>query len=508
MDHLFRFRGVAHPRGEKADYDGLFLKEDELSQRAKDLSGTPLWSEHESDKKIGWVTGAEVGEGGELVVSGVIDRSVSEEAREHARKIRRGEMTGLSLGIDHMVRVDHDGRRKVVDKKIEELSVTVDPDLPGTFISEVVEDTATWKTAQNCATVSIENFRTKNSLAKKQKELNGVLKDIFEDSQPSSSQSKMASAEGQGPTELDAVKAKLAALEEEKRTLQKQLSENTELVSTLKEDPDKIKSIVSQYQSSVRALQKQMEEDEAALIDQVAADMVAAGVDPAKNPAIFETIKNGKESPENYQPFYEFLKTTAGAASRQRASEMEKQYQEKNAQYEQSLVSNKELEERVNAAEKAKLEMEQRFQQMEEQQQRADKYQSIVSGSAPLKRMRTEEPSAEGSVAPPTPSASIFGNTDSNVIKFDTASSSMVQAIPLRRFQPIEQSNAPEEFKTRMLDIFSSAKNNTGMGVMDIGRLTGRDYGKLQDGVLSDGSIDPRAGELRASRLPQAFSHE
>ena len=506
MDHLFRFRGVAHPRGEKADYDGLFLKEDELSQRAKDLAGTPLWSEHEADKKIGWVTGAEVGEAGELVVSGVIDRSVSEEAREHARKIRRGEMTGLSLGMDHMVRVDTDGRRRVVDKKIEELSVTVDPDLPGTFISEVAEDTATWKTAQNCATVSIENFRTKNSLAKKQKELDSVLKDIFAQDQPS--QSKMAGAgAGTERTELDSVKEKLAALEDEKRALQQQLSENKELVSSLKEDPDKIKSIVSQYQSSVRALQKQMEEDEAALIDQVAADMVAAGVDPAKNPAIFETIKNGKESPENYQPFYEFLKTTAGAASKQRASEMEKQYQEKNAQYEQSLVSNKELEERVNAAEQAKLEMEKRFQQMEEQQQRADKYQSMVSGSAPLKRMRTEEPESAATTTTAAP-ASIFGNTDANVIKFDTASTSMVQATPLRRYQPIEQSNAPDEFKTRMLDIFASGRNNTGMGVMDIGRLTGRDYGKLQDGILSDGSIDPRAGELRASRLPQVFSNE
>ena len=42
--------GSCHPRGEDSDFDGLFLKRDEIKGMASDLCGKPILVEHDSAK--------------------------------------------------------------------------------------------------------------------------------------------------------------------------------------------------------------------------------------------------------------------------------------------------------------------------------------------------------------------------------------------------------------------------------------------------------------------------
>ena len=53
--------GCVHPQGEAEDYDGLFFKQSELSQLARDLVGKPLCIEHMDKEPAGRVCHAWVG---------------------------------------------------------------------------------------------------------------------------------------------------------------------------------------------------------------------------------------------------------------------------------------------------------------------------------------------------------------------------------------------------------------------------------------------------------------
>ena len=544
--HLMRFRGVAHPTGEANDYDGLFLTKEQIEERSRDVVGTPIWHEHgeQGVTKIGWVTAGSVGDKNQLVVDAVIDRNSFEGARV-ARMMKAGKLKGLSLGMDHMVSEDQvTGRRRVIAKTIGEVSVTDDPDRPDTFISDIAPDSEMWDITRQRVVSGLEKRRTKNALNKKRTEILQLFRQAASDleaerllSQHNSAHTKeadltvvdssaptsftpendapMSSAEqqvgGEAQTdlsEMEMMRQKLAQIEADKQKLQSKLLEQDGMVQAWRDNPDKLKEIVARHNAKLQTMQEKMAEDEQELIDKVAADMIAAGVDPEKNQEIFETIKAGKNDPEAYKPLYTILKTTAGAASEKRATDMEVQYQAKNAETERLLQDKQELQQRLDAADAARIQMETQFKQQQDVEQRAQTYKGFVSGFSSdtqpsRKRSRHDEDAAAQSSAGATAATATTQPDSGAFFDYSAAPANLGVHAP-RVFNPL--AGAEDETSSRLLSLFSQGRGRSGMGRLDVPNLVGKDYGKLTDGANADGTIDARAPELRSQRPPIAFA--
>lgn len=532
--HLMRFRGVVHPTGEDNDYDGLFLTKDDIDARARDIVGTPIWCEHKGTKKIGWVTAGSVNSENQLVVDGAINRNTFEGARV-SRRMRSGKLTGLSLGVDHMVREDPTtGIQRVLTKTIGEVSVTEDPDRPDTFISAIAPDSEMWDLTRRRVVGGLEKRRTKNALNKKKVELLGLFKQATADlesdriaAQLNSAHTKegidpgagsigrkdepMSAPEAQQPpaaaadlSEVEMMRQKIAQMEADKQQLQAQLSEQDGMVQAWRDNPDKLKEIVARHNSKLHTLQEKMAEDEKDIIDKVTADMLAAGVDPEKNPEIFETIKSGKEQPEAYKALYQLLKTTAGAASEKRATIAEAGYQAKNAEAERLVAEKAALQQRLDTADAARLKVEGQFQQQHDHEQRAQQLAGFVgdlSASRPAKRARDtaaeqQQEQAAASAAPAVQDNSAYFGGGSAPANFGVHAPFVANVLD----------TANEQLKGTLLGLFDQGRGRVGMGRLDVPGLMGRDYGKMTTGVNADGSIDMRASEIRSQRPPIALA--
>lgn len=115
--------GVVHPKGESSEYDGLFFKENEMCKLAEDLVGKPILFEHDSDKVVGKIIHAFVGQGveeGELFCLFEMDKTF--EGEMASAFLEGGIAADLSLGHDVQIR-ESETSSEVVGKIPVEVSL-------------------------------------------------------------------------------------------------------------------------------------------------------------------------------------------------------------------------------------------------------------------------------------------------------------------------------------------------------------------------------------------------
>lgn len=145
-DGGFRFYGSVHPKGQGSDYNGLLLTQSEIINKSKELVGLPILFEHDGiDQTTGEIDHTKMlgkiessfqdPSTGRLMVVGKINRKHSKGA-DVINKIRRGDISELSLGIDHRLGPD----LNVIDKNFKEVSLTSKGALPDTLIYSVCDD--------------------------------------------------------------------------------------------------------------------------------------------------------------------------------------------------------------------------------------------------------------------------------------------------------------------------------------------------------------------------------
>ena len=123
----------AHPIAEDGEkYNGFLMTRDDMEKCVKDLSNAYAADTH--GKKIGKVAGGFIDYSGRLRVTLEIDGKTHPEL---AKKLENGDYKGVSLGLKHFVDPD---TFEVTDKKIIEISVCEEGDLPGTDIIHVKRD--------------------------------------------------------------------------------------------------------------------------------------------------------------------------------------------------------------------------------------------------------------------------------------------------------------------------------------------------------------------------------
>jgi hypothetical protein len=465
--HLKEFQGSAHPPGQDDDYDGVFLTRSEIEQKAKSIVGTPIWYEHNGSKKVGWVRRGSVDEEGRLVVHGVVDRN-SFAGVKAARELESGSLKGLSLGIDHLVMKDDERNfMKIASKAIEEVSVTADPDLPDTMISNVAPDSEAWKLQRQRVAQGLQKHKTKTQVMKNRAELQRLRKEASdrkismsappaEQQQDASPAAAAPTTEGQGEvSEMDALRQKLDAQQKRMAELEAEKAQQEQEFAALQSAenmPDaKQKQIIAQHEARMASKRAEMAEEEAGIIDRITADIIASGEKP--NPELIEMIKMGKDKPEGYNPLYRYVKSQAGAAAYKRATEAETLYQAEKQQNALKDAKIAELNERLAKSDTAQQQIQAQAQQQAEFAQRKLQYGQFVSGATdPTARKRArvdEEPevaaaSAVGTTTPSTDADVTFG---------------MSAAPPGITFMPAGVQPAEVTGQSSMLEMFESVKS-------------------------------------------------
>lgn len=147
----FEFDGCFWPSGEDENYDGFFMKRSEIDREVSDFGDEelPIHHEHDYNNKIGTLKKYK-DKDGKLCMNGKIDIT-NPFGDKVARGIQKGEIKHLSVGLKAMK--DHTGR--IVNKKVIEVSTTVNPAVDGTSIFNVKEYPESYWTKRKADTIQL-----------------------------------------------------------------------------------------------------------------------------------------------------------------------------------------------------------------------------------------------------------------------------------------------------------------------------------------------------------------
>lgn len=113
--------GTCNPAGESSDYNGLYLRKDEIEEIVQNgLSGIPVKQEH-TGGDIGRVVSCFKGNNGELQCLLELDGSL--EGDIAAGFVRDGIATELSLGYSVDIHHSDNNKYRTGKKKIQEISL-------------------------------------------------------------------------------------------------------------------------------------------------------------------------------------------------------------------------------------------------------------------------------------------------------------------------------------------------------------------------------------------------
>lgn len=125
--------GVVHPKGEDADYDGLFFKQGEMQQLSKDLVGLPLCIEHLDEHVVGEIIHSWVSTEEHRPECFVMFQTDDNDIRGNiaSNLIQKGFCTDLSLG--HECEIESSSL-SVIKKTPKEVSICSQGARPRTHI--------------------------------------------------------------------------------------------------------------------------------------------------------------------------------------------------------------------------------------------------------------------------------------------------------------------------------------------------------------------------------------
>ncbi len=347
--------GSCHPPGKENNYDGTFLTKENMKEKLKDLPGTPILWEHNGQKKIGEITDGYVDERQRLIVKGKIDRGTWEGAKTIS-SLRNGKFKGLSLGMEHLIGISADWV-KIIDKKINEISVTSNPDLPETEVYYVQDDSEHFNLAKNYLREFWQTEKLKKNVYKAKSNLlelttqlqNNTNNSIEKNTNTMENQkSNVDSPSAATPTateenekisgssidDVETLKKEIDKIQQEKQQLEEQGKQYNKLFLEFSKDPMKYHQIMLQHKQKVEDMQKEMQEKE-----KVVEDFITTNFLKQREPIpemLREASKNGPNMPETYEPLYKLI-TVAAANQQQSQIESEKKYQEMKQQMENQI---------------------------------------------------------------------------------------------------------------------------------------------------------------------------
>ena len=104
--------GIANPEGFDNDHGGEELTEKDLEEQ-QDISGLPMFDDHDYTKKIGVIEKSWLDKG-KLWIMGKIDESI-EHGKKAFEKIKSGEYEGLSLGTFSLLKGGRHSNRRIAE---------------------------------------------------------------------------------------------------------------------------------------------------------------------------------------------------------------------------------------------------------------------------------------------------------------------------------------------------------------------------------------------------------
>jgi len=134
--------GTCHPRGEDADFDGVYVRRNEMNSMAESLRGKPIYVEHDGNQtgQVGTIHHAWKTKDAKLNILFETDPSCFKGALA-SRLIRHGVCNELSLG--HNCEIKFSQQEMHVGKKTPtEVSIVVKGDRPNTAIRGWVSEDA------------------------------------------------------------------------------------------------------------------------------------------------------------------------------------------------------------------------------------------------------------------------------------------------------------------------------------------------------------------------------
>lgn len=283
-EKMSRKYGIAtfSPTLDDKEYDGLFIRSDEMAKIAALLVGKPLLLEHDEKKRIGVVCHAWKGKNGSGKVLFEIDTSCDLGKKVHAA-IKSRELKDVSLG--HIAKLDS-STLKVVDKKPVELSICEEGARPQTHI------------------IAIQASKLKRGNADTSTECGYILK--------SGASLKQSNATMENPQETTTttpapVEDTAAAPAE---TTETNINEVEQLVNELKEARAKIDSL-SAENANLDQLGKRKRADAIPDIKKFIDALLKQYPDIKYNEAAYDTMLNGLKNSSTATPVVELLQCAA-----------------------------------------------------------------------------------------------------------------------------------------------------------------------------------------------------
>ncbi len=336
MTTEIEFEGSCHPPGQENHYDGTFLTKENMEEKIKDLIGTPVLCEHKG-KQLGKITGANIDERNRLIVKGKIDRGTW-EGIQAVSSLRNGNRQGLSLGMEHLVEVSPDWM-KIIDKTINEVSITSNPDLPETEIYYVQPDSDHWNLAKNVLRGNWQNEKLKKNIYKAKSDLIELTNQIVNTSvmeNQTNTPSQTATATTTTPTlenetfngssieEVNTLKEALINLQQENQKLQQQDTEYNELLKEISQNPLEYKKLMDEKKQKLIKMQEAMQSQAGDIEDFITHNFLMQGQSVPKE--LKDLPKTGPNLPEQFKPLFKLL-TVAHANQKQSQKENEEKYQ-------------------------------------------------------------------------------------------------------------------------------------------------------------------------------------
>ncbi len=344
------FEGACHPTAQNDDYDGTFLTKKQMLEKIQSLPGTPVLSEHDNQKQIGKIIGARIDERNRLIVKGEINRDTFAGITA-IRDLRNRKVSGLSLGIKHSMSSDPKSTR-IIAKKIQEISLTENPDLPDTEIQHVSNDSEHWNVSKSYVRGSLKNAKLKNQTYKINNDIISLLDNIrykigmAESVTPNQSinapdeQSSQLSVAGEQRHEIDELRRKCEQyakenefLKEYKATKKEQKKFLSGRAEKFNENPEKWIALMKEEEKKTEELKEKMKNEKEIILDWVTKEFTKR--DKTIPEKLKYAILQGHNTPEAWEPLYEFL-TVAHTNAKHSQNEQEVKYQTMKKKMEES----------------------------------------------------------------------------------------------------------------------------------------------------------------------------
>lgn len=201
---------VAHPEAEDEDSEHIFLKRSEMLEQLKDIQGLPVFDEHEGledllngegpdpTKQRGRVVRGWLDERNRLILEIDVPR-VDVESVRLLNNVKKGKLKGASLGTEYL----QDKRTgKILGKRIREVSLVEEGDLPGTTVVAVEPDSDEYTHMLEYLKADLQRTKLDQDLYKKRNERKRYLTDLF-----SAYANRFTELEKQPPTPQPAMSA-------------------------------------------------------------------------------------------------------------------------------------------------------------------------------------------------------------------------------------------------------------------------------------------------------------